>query len=207
MDERRWTPPPAAPRPVKAPQISDATGAPPPAARWFARFVLSMAFFGALSALFSSSFPISLGLFLFFTDDDFIEWACRAVGIQLVPDTFGAVFVKTLVFLIAVTVVLACWQDSLPAWLPGGPPPGAARWAFVGGGALFIAALSSASAALMRIVLPEIRRPSQAWTLTRAVIALLIFGMLYFVVQAFGPQERRASDASPLAPSTHLAAL
>src|SRR5215831_7665834 len=101
MDRRNWSPPALESAQCKARDSSDATGSsPPPGARWAAKFILSIVFFGVIGALFSSWFPISLGAVLFFTDEDFIDWALHTVGIRLVPDALGSIFIKMFVFLI-----------------------------------------------------------------------------------------------------------
>jgi hypothetical protein len=153
-----------------------------------------MAFFGVVGIFFSSWFPISLGALLFFTDDDFIEWALQSIGIRLVPDTLGSVFIKSFVFLIGWSILLVYWKDSAPEWLSSSLPSGAPPWLLIAGGALLIAVLSTASAAIMTNLLPEIARGSLTWTITRAVIALVMFAMLAIVIYAFRPLQARASD-------------
>ena len=153
-------------------------------AEWLTNFVVSMTFFGIIGALVGSWFPPSVGLFLFFTSDDFIDWAFGAIGIKLIPHTFGTIFIKSLVLLAAATTLLVYWRDAAPPWLsaelPSGPPP----WAVIGGMAMLIAFLSSASSALVKLLMPEIARNSRTWTVARSTIALAIFGVI--AVLAYG---------------------
>jgi len=167
--------------------------------------MVSMAFFGAIGALSSSWFPISLGAVLFFTDEEFIEWALQAIGIRLVPDTLGPAFIKTFVFLVGWYGLLAYWRDSAPEWLYSWIPPGAPPWSFVGGAALLIAVLSTASTAVLTYLLPEIARRSLTWKVTRALIAVVIVGVLALFVYAFRPLQTRVSEEFPQAARISLA--
>ena len=188
MDRREWSPPAVEPAQGKARESSDATGSSRSAgARWYGRFMVYMLFFGAIGALFSSSFPIKLGAFLFFTDDDFIEWVLESVGIRLVPDSLGRTFIKTFVFLIAWFIIVASWRESAPEWLSSWIPPGAPAWSVAAGAALLIAVLSTASKAIITNLLPEITSPSLTWTITRALIALALFGMLALFAYGMRP--------------------
>jgi hypothetical protein len=89
--------------------------------------------------------------------------------------------------LVATTALLVYWRDSAPSWLsaeiPAGPPP----WTMIAGAAALIAFLSSASSALIKLLMPEIARDSRSWTIARATIALLIFGVLAILAYALRP--------------------
>lgn len=184
MDRYRWTPPPASAAPETRPPLeADAT----PRAQWFAKFILSMAFFGTIGALCGSSFPISLGLFLFFTDETFVVWAFQAVGIRLEPGTLGSEFIKSLVFLVGVAALIAFWKDAAPTWLSSQLPAGSPPWVFIAGIALLISVLSVASAWLVKFLLPEIARGSLTWTVTRAGIALAMFGLVTLFAYGLRP--------------------
>jgi hypothetical protein len=167
MDRTEWSPPPAA-RPAPARTGASSETPARTAAHWFAKFIICMAFFGAIGALAGSLFPICLGLFLFFTDEDFVQWAFGALGIRLEPDTVGTEFVKSLVFLIGVAALISYWKDAAPAWLASQLPAGAPPWAVIAGIALLISLLSTASAWLMKSLLPEIARNSLSWTINAA---------------------------------------
>jgi hypothetical protein len=128
MDRTEWSPPPAA-RPAPARTGASSETPARTAAHWFAKFIICMAFFGAIGALAGSLFPICLGLFLFFTDEDFVQWAFGALGIRLEPDTVGTEFVKSLVFLIGVAALISYWKDAAPAWLASQLPAAGSRLA------------------------------------------------------------------------------
>lgn len=183
MDRFKWSPPAAEP----AQAASETRAAPRPAAEWFSRFVVNIAFFGLIGALLGSWFPPSVGAFLFVTDDNFIQWAFQAVGIRLIPESFGSVFIKSLILLAATTTLVVYWRDRAPPWLsvelPSGPPP----WAMIAGTAALIAFLSTASSSLVELLIPEIARNSRSWSVARATIALAIFGVLALLAYAFRP--------------------
>lgn len=194
MDRRDWTPP--AQTGAGSPSTEDGA-TQPDVARWTARFVVSMVFFGILSAVFSSRFPICLGVVLFITDEEFVAWAFESFGIRLVPDTVGAIFIKCIVFLIGWSILAASWKDAAPSWLSQQLPPGLPSWSVIAGSALAIAAISVASSALTTTLLPEIKRGSTTWTTTRIVIGLIMCGMLLLFAYAFRPlQERVTSELS-----------
>lgn len=138
-------------------------------------------FFGLIGGLFSSSFPIGLGIFLFFTDDDLLEWVLRKAGIRLVPDSLGAHFARAFVFLTAMWTLLAYWRASAPAWLASWISPHAS-WSLIGGTALTCAVLSVTAAALTRRLLPRIGIAippgSLAWTTAEALIGFGVLGLL-----------------------------
>jgi len=122
--------------------------------KYVVQFIGCMTFWGFIGLLSSSSFPIGVGLFFFFTDDAFIEWVLQKIGIRFVPDTFGPEFIKALVFLFGVWVLLAHWKDSVPKWLSAWLPPDGA-WSAVALAALTCAVLKTTSAAVIRKLLPK----------------------------------------------------
>jgi hypothetical protein len=103
MQRREWSVP-ACETPQRG-HASDASGQSRPwsVVEYVVHFIFFMMFFGVVGYLWSSWFPIALGLFLFFTNDEFIEWTLHKVGIRLVPDTLGPEFIKA--FRIFVRVV------------------------------------------------------------------------------------------------------
>lgn len=185
MNRTEWSPPSPAPADRKRP--ASAAEQPPAVALWYSRFVVHMAFFGLISALVGSWFPLCLGAFLFFTDETFIEWAFHALGIRLVPDSFGSVFIKTLIFLVGIAALIAYWKSAAPSWLSSQLPAGSPPWAMIAGIALLIGLLSTTSGWLMNLMLPEIERNSMTWTVTRGGIALCMFGMVMLFSHALGP--------------------
>src|SRR5262249_9504878 len=141
--KRRIGPAPAIAR-RRAAVSSDASAS---SKRWGGRefvthFIFLMVCSGVVGAFFSSWFPIALGLFLFFTNDEFIEWVLEKIGIRLLPDTLGAEFIKALVFMLGLAALLAYWRESAPQWLLAWIPPGTPPWSAVGGAALFCAVLN-----------------------------------------------------------------
>lgn len=144
-------------------------------------FIFLMVVFGLIGLFFSSWFPSALGLFLFLTDDDFIEWVLQKIGIRLVPDTLGPEFIKAFVFLFGFSTLLASWKDSAPPWLLSWFPP-SASWYIIGGGALFCAVLKIISVAVVRKLLPrlgiEIAPGRQNLTILAVLGALLGLAML-----------------------------
>ncbi len=181
MERRKW-PVPA----IESPQgqtgdSSDASGLSRPLQRggrhFVSLFIIYMVFFGLIGALLSSRFPIGLGAFLFFTDDELIEWVLHRIGIRLVPDTLGPEFVKAFVFFVGLSVLLAYWKESAPGWLS---PWAGASWSVIGATALACAALNTVSAAVVKKMLPrvgiEIAPNRQGWAIMGLVG--LILGML-----------------------------
>jgi hypothetical protein len=185
MNRSEWSPPSPAPTDDKA--RPSAAESPPAVALWYSRFALNLAFFGLVGALVGSWFPLCLGAFLFFTDENFIESGFQALGIRLIPDSFGSVFIKSLVFLIGIAALIVYWKDAAPAWLSSQLPAGSPPWALIAGIALLIGLLSTASAWLMKLMLPEIARNSLTWTVTRGGFALCMFGMVMLFTYALGP--------------------
>jgi hypothetical protein len=138
----------------RAGDVADAAGLSPPSAGKFAKRLLStMLLFGVIGALVSSRFPIGLGLLLFFSDDEFVEWVLRKLGIRLVPDTLGGEFIKCLAFMAGWAALLFYWKDSAPAWLISGAAPHP-LWPVVAGTALVCAVAKLLSAAIVRKGLP-----------------------------------------------------
>ena len=156
MKRREWSVPAREPSQGQPGQSSDASGPSRPwgGSDFVTHFVFLMVVFGLIGFFFSSWFPMALGLFLFFTDDDFIEWLLQKVGIRLVPDTLGAEFIKAFVFLFGLWTLLVSWKDSAPAWLLPWVPP-SASWYVIGAGALLCAVLKIISVAVVRKLLPQ----------------------------------------------------
>jgi hypothetical protein len=171
---------------------ADAAGRSPPAQRDGTYFVGKLfvyaIFFGFIGGLSMSSFPVGLGIFLFFTDDDLLEWALRKAGIRLLPDSLGAHFIKAFVFLTVTWTLLAYWRASAPAWLSTWIPP-YASWSLIGATALACALLNVTAAAVTRKLLPRrgiaIARGSLAWTAIEALIGFAVLGLLALVLSIF----------------------
>ena len=117
-------------------------------------FIFLMVVSGLIGFFISSWFPVAVGLFLFFTDDDFIEWVLQKVGIRLVPDTLGPEFIKAFVFLLGLWILLVSWKDSAPAWLLPWIPA-SASWYIIAGAALFCAVLKIIAVAVVKKLLPQ----------------------------------------------------
>jgi hypothetical protein len=145
------------------------------------RFIFDMVFFGLIGAFFSSWFPIGLGLFLFFTNDEFIEWVLQKIGIRLVPHTLGSTFIRAFVFFTGLGALLAYWKESVPEWLSPWMPP-TASWSLIGGVALLVAVATTISTAVIRKLLPrlgiEITPTGLGWATIEALIGLGMLGML-----------------------------
>ncbi|MBR0828458.1 hypothetical protein JQ596_23245 [Bradyrhizobium manausense] len=146
---------------------------PPRAIVFLAKFILYMVFFGFIGALASSLFPICLGLLLFFTADDFIEWVLETTGIRLVPHAPGPDFIRFFVFTFGWGLLLGSWRDSAPAWLLPWLPP-SAPWPFVARAALLIAAAAAVAAAIAGFVAPRSRDGSADDGLGRITAKFLI---------------------------------
>jgi hypothetical protein len=146
---------------------------------YVSRFVVYLMFFGLVALFAGSRFPLDLGVFLFFTDDEFIVWVLGRTGIRLVPDTVGTKFVSFFVWLMGLAALLAIWRASAPMWLASWLPPPAAWWvlALVAG---VIVAIDSATTALIKKVLPRfgIARDSLRWILIEGPIRLFVLGAL-----------------------------
>jgi hypothetical protein len=140
------------------------------------RLIFNLMFFGAIGFWLSSWFPVALGLFLFFTNDDLIEWALCKAGIRLVPDTLGPEFIKAFVFLFGLWLLLAYWKESAPEWLLPWIPP-SAPWYFVGGAAFACAVLKIISVAAVKKLLPQFGieiAPNRQSLAILAVLGMLI---------------------------------
>jgi len=155
------------------------------AVEYVRRLISNLIIFGVIGILFASWFPTALGLFLFFTNDEFIEWVLRTIGIQFVPDTLGPEFIKAFVFLFGLGILLAYWRESAPEWLLTWLPPDA-PWYFIGGAALFCAGLKVISVAVIRKLLPqvgiEIAPDRQGWAILVVLGMLIGLVMLGFLV-------------------------
>jgi hypothetical protein len=187
MQRREWLAPPRRPPLGQTTQSSDmaASSKSRGLLEYVVRFVSQMILFGAIGLWFSSWFPIALGLFLFFTDDEFIAWTLRSVGIRLVPDTLGPEFIKAFVFFTGLWVLLAYWKDSAPAWLE---LPPSISWALVAAAALFCAVLKIVSVVIVKKLLPmfriEIAPPRQSWAIL--VVLGMLIALVVLVLFAFG---------------------
>jgi hypothetical protein len=190
MQRREWLAPPRRSAKEEAAQSSDASAQPHPPgiAEYVARFVFSTILFGAIGFLFSSWFPVALGVFLFFTNDEFIEWTLQKVGIRFVPDTLGPEFIKAFVFFTGLWMLLAYWQDSAPAWLSPSLPAGIS-WLFIAGAALGCAVLKITSVAIVKKLLPqfgiEIARGRQSWAILVVLGVLIALVILAFHLFGF----------------------
>jgi hypothetical protein len=148
-------------------------------------FVLYMLFFGIIAGVAQSRFPIDLGLFLSFTNEQLIEWVLRKVGIRLVPDSLGATFVPAFVWVTGASILVAHWKAAAPAWLAPWLPPNAS-WSIVAGAALACAVLAAISTAMVRRVLPwfgiAIARDSLAWTIIQGLVGFAMLGLLLLLL-------------------------
>ena len=189
MQPRKWTPPAVEPSqgPVANPSEASARS---PRSQWGAldyvvSFMSYMLFFGVIAGLLRSRFPIDLGMFFFFTNDGLIEWVLRKVGIRLEAGSLGATFVEAFVWITGASILLAHWQESVPAWRSLLPPTNA-PWSLIAGAALGCAVLKAISTALARRVLRwvgiEIARDSLAWTITEGLAAFAMLGLLILLL-------------------------
>lgn len=127
---------------------------PPRALVFLAKFIACMLFFGFIGALASSLFPVCLGLFLFLTSDDFVEWALETTGIRFVPHAPGPEFIKFFVFTFGWGLLLGSWRDSAPSWLEPMLPP-KAPWPFFARAALLMAATAAIAAVIAGLLAPR----------------------------------------------------
>jgi hypothetical protein len=154
-------------------------------------FIAYLMVFSVVALFVGSRFPLDLGMFLFFTDDEFIVWVLGKIGIRLVPDTLGTNFVRFFVWLIGLAVLLAVWSASAPAWLsswlPTQPPPGSWWWALAAVAAI-IAVVETAATAIIKRLLPRlgIARDSLRWTLAGGAIRLVVLGAVIGLMVLFG---------------------
>ncbi len=185
MEPRKWSPPAMAPSQGKVADSPDTSGQSRRsswgALEYIESFVCSMLSFGLIAALLRSRFPVDLGLFFFFTNDELIEWALRKAGIRLVPESFGATFISAFVWVTGATMLLAGWKASAPAWLSSIVPPDPAPWHFIAGAALGCAALATTSTVIVRNLLPRIGVAPGAWNTTRHLIGFGILGLLFLL--------------------------
>lgn len=158
---------------------------------YVSRFIAYLMIFGVVALFVGSRFPIDLGMFLFFTDDEFIVWALGKIGIRLIPDTLGTNFIRFFVWLIGLAVLLWVWSASAPAWLsswlPSQPPAGSWWWALAAVAAI-IAVVDTAATAAVKRLLPwlGIARDSLRWTLADGTIRLLVLGAVIGVMYLLG---------------------
>src|SRR5262249_41399324 len=147
MERRKWSPPPLPPSKGQAADPPDASGRPGRsewgALEYVVSFVSYMLFFGLIAAFLQTRFPIELGLFLFFTKDELMEWALRKVGIRLVPESLGANFISAFVWLSGASILFARWKGSAPAWLVSLGPPSPPPWYGIAGVAVGCAVLAA----------------------------------------------------------------
>jgi hypothetical protein len=188
MQRREWSVPAGEASQGQAGQSSDASELSRPwrSVEFVVRFMFCMMLFGAIGVLVSSWFPVALGLFLFFTNDELIEWLLWKVGIRLVPDTLGPEFIKAFVFLFGLWTLLAYWKDSAPAWLSPWIPPDAS-WYFIGGAAFGCAVAKIISVAIVRKLLPQFGieiAPARQGGAILAVLGMLI-GLVVLALSVF----------------------
>jgi hypothetical protein len=177
VKKRTWTPPAIAPTQSRS-AAATAAGSPQQSAGVYAKKLIGdVVLFGLISLLFRSWFPLALGAFLFFTNDDFIEWALAKGGISLVPNAFGAQFARSFIFLIALGALLANWKDALPAWLLPFIPFNTS-WLLTAATAAAIAVLTLISAWVTRNLLPRVGIQRASDTLTFAIDGLLLLALL-----------------------------
>jgi hypothetical protein len=158
---------------------------------YVSRFIAYLMIFGVIALFVGSRFPLDLGVFLFFTDDEFIVWVLGMIGIRLIPDTLGTNFVRFFVWLIGLALLLWVWSASAPTWLslwlPSQPPAGSWWWALAGVAAI-IAVVETATTAVVKRLLPRlgIARDSLRWTLAQGSIGLLVLGAVIGLMSLFG---------------------
>jgi len=161
-----------------------------PLSEWYSikyvrRFIRCMTFWGFIAVLSSSSLPLALGLFFFFSDEAFIEWVFLKIGIRFVPDTLGPEFIKAFALLFGIWVLLVHWRDSAPNWLaPRLPPDGPWFATFPGFAvlpALAIAVVKTGLMAVARKLLSQFElTPDQDWAILglRWLGVSVAFGLL-----------------------------
>jgi hypothetical protein len=178
MKRRTWTPPAVEPPQGQAPVAPSASPTSQQSAGGYAKKLIRYAaFFGVIGILFRSWFPLALGAFMFFTDDQFIEWALGQVGIRIVPDTLGSQFIRTFVFLVGLGLLFAKWKDSMPAWLTPWLPFDAS-WPQLGAIAVAIALLALISARVTKSLLLRLGIERAPGTLTFAIDSLIVLALL-----------------------------
>jgi hypothetical protein len=152
------------------------------ALHYFVSFVYCMLFFGLIAGMVKSRFPIELGLFVFFTNNDLIAWAFRKVGIQLVSESLGANFISSFVWLTGAAILLLRWKESAPSWLSSIVPPDPPSWYFIAAMAFACALPSTVSTVLVRKLLPQlginVAPDSMTWTIARGFILLGLLGLV-----------------------------
>jgi hypothetical protein len=149
---------------------------------YFVWFVYCMLFFGLIAGVLKSRFPIELGLFVFFTNNDLIAWAFRKVGIQLAPESLGANFIGAFVWVTGAAILLTRWKESAPAWLTANMPPDPPPWSYIAATAFACALLSTISTVFVRQLLPKvgikIAPDSKTGTMIRGLVGVAILGLM-----------------------------
>jgi hypothetical protein len=180
MEQRKWTAPASPP---------DQAAVAPSQSRRFQWGLLEyaawlfyyMLFFGLIAALAGSRFPIELGLFFFFTNDELIAWTLRKVGIRLVPESLGATFIGAVMWMTGVSILLTRWQDFGPAWLASIVLPNPS-WPVIAGVALGCTVLAAVATTVVRRLLPwtwiSIVPGGVAAEIIRTLIVFGILGLL-----------------------------
>jgi hypothetical protein len=182
MTRRTWSPPVQSPQGGAASPAASAPSQSQQQGREYARkFIRDAIFFGVIGILFWSWFPVALGAFLFFADEDFIEWALAKIGIRFVPDTLGPAFIDTFVFLAGTWALLTTWKDSAPAWLL---PPAGTPWPVIVAIALACAVLKIISTTVIKKVLPRRGIELTPYRQSLAIIGLTGLGILALFICA-----------------------
>jgi hypothetical protein len=160
------------------------------AVQYFVSFLFYMLVFGLIAAVLRTRFPLELGLFFFFTNDDLTEWALRKLGIRLVPESFGANFISAFVWVTGASILFARWKGTAPVWLSSLGPANPPSWYVIAGVALGCAVLMAVSAAVVRNLLPrvgiEIAPGSVTWEITRGLIGFAILVLLDLLGHTIG---------------------
>ena len=175
----------AAPRVAQTgPSANAAAPSGPGFGEFAGRLIATLVFSGLIGSLVSSRFPTDLGLFLFFTNDDFIEWVFRKFGVRFAPDGLGPELIKCLAFMTAWTVLLARWTDAAPAWLSSWLGP-AQPWSPVAGAALFGLAGVLLAALVGRRLRPRLGiEIAQHGLASALLVGVILLGMLAFLAAA-----------------------
>ncbi|RXH14850.1 hypothetical protein [Bradyrhizobium guangzhouense] len=105
--------------------------------------------FGAIAVLCMSRIPLYLGAFLFLADDERIESAFAAVGVQFKPNAVGPELIKGFASWFGWIALLASLRAPAPVWLAPFLPP-SQSWGFIAGIALALAAVEALGSLAMR---------------------------------------------------------
>lgn len=111
--------------------------------------IVYLVFFSFAGLVFSSQLPIDIGVFLFLTDSELIEWVLHKAGIRFVPGALGREFIRVFAFLIGLWVLLFYWRESAPEWLLAWLPADVS-FSVLLGAAFAAAAFNTVSAAVRR---------------------------------------------------------